>query len=139
MFPGCPPVTFCPRMPVTDMGWEVFPPGIGMALRLASEWLPRTPVWVCENGAAVPEEVTADAVHDPARTQYLAEHIAEVLRTRDSGVDVRGYYAWSLLDNIEWAEGWTKRFGIVRVEGDQRIPKDSAHWYRERVTHGRSD
>lgn len=133
MFPAAPPVSFAPRDPVTDMGWEIYPDGIGIALRMAAEWMPHTPLWICENGAAVPEEITATAVHDPIRTQYFHDHISEVVRTRESGVDIRGYYAWSMLDNIEWAEGWTKRFGIIRVDEStgERLPKDSAHWYRE--------
>lgn len=133
MFPAAPAVSFAPREPVTDMGWEIFPEGIGMALRMIAEWLPTTPLWICENGAAVPEDVTSTAVHDPIRTQYFHDHISEVLRTRAAGIDIRGYYAWSMLDNIEWAEGWTKRFGIIRVDEStgQRTPKDSAHWYRE--------
>lgn len=133
MFPAAPAVSFAPRDPVTDMGWEIYPEGIGIALRMAAEWMPHTPLWICENGAAVPEAITPTAVHDPIRTQYFHDHIAEVLRTRESGIDIRGYYAWSMLDNIEWAEGWTKRFGIIRVDEStgERLPKDSAHWYRE--------
>jgi len=79
--------------------------------------------------------VDGEDVHDPARIDYFRSHVAELLAARSAGVDVRGYYAWSLLDNLEWAEGWTKRFGIVRVEPGTlaRLPKDSAHWWRARL------
>jgi beta-glucosidase len=135
MFPACPPMTFAPRPPLTDMGWEVVPEGLGMALRRAATDLPGVPLWVCENGAAVPEQIDASGVHDPLRIDYLDRHIAQVLRTRDEGVDVRGYFAWSLLDNLEWASGWTKRFGVVRVDPTTglRTAKDSAYWYRDRI------
>ena len=133
--PGCPPMSFAPRDPVTQMGWEIYPKGLTEVLHRISEELPGVPIWVCENGGAVDEVLDAAGVHDPIRTKYLRDHISAVLRARDEGVDVRGYFAWSLLDNIEWAEGWTKRFGIVRVDLDtqQRTPKDSAHWYRSLV------
>ena len=135
MFPACPPMTFAPRPPLTDMGWEVVPEGLGMALRRAATDLPGVPLWVCENGAAVPEQIDASGVHDPLRIDYLDRHIAQVLRTRDEGVDVRGYFGWSLLDNLEWASGWTKRFGLVRVDPvtGVRTPKDSAYWYRDHI------
>jgi beta-glucosidase len=135
MFPGSPPHAFGPRPPFTDMGWEIVPSGIVDALRQISLALPGTPIWICENGAAV-EEVTDDTgIHDPMRTQYLHDHIEQALHARSEGIDVRGYYAWSLLDNLEWASGWTKKFGIVRVDpsSGERTPKDSAHWYRRQI------
>jgi len=135
MFPGAPEHAFAPRPPFTDMGWEVFPPGITMALQQVSDALPGVPIYVCENGAAVEENNDDDAIRDPIRTRYLHDHVAEVLRARKSGIDVRGYNAWSLLDNLEWASGWTKKFGIIRVDPDTgtRTPKDSAHWYRRQL------
>ena len=79
------------------------------------------------------ETSTTTGVHDPIRTAYIEDHIRAVLRARDKGFDVRGYYAWSLLDNLEWASGWTMKFGIVRVDPQtgERTPKDSALWYRD--------
>ena len=134
-YPGCPPVSFAPRVPVTAMGWEVYPEGIVDALRLAHEALPGVPLWIAENGAAYDDIVVPDGIHDVERVDYFRRHVAEVLRARDEGIDVRGYLAWSLLDNIEWAEGFTKRFGIVRVEPGTltRTPKDSALWWRDRL------
>lgn len=75
-------------------------------------------------------------VHDEARIRYLDQHLDAVADALDAGVDVRGWFVWSLLDNFEWAEGYTQRFGLVRVdvEGDQqRVPKDSYAWLRERI------
>ncbi len=134
-FPGAPPLRFVPRPPVTEMGWEIEPEGLGTALRAAAEALPGVPLWVTENGAALPDHVDDGHVHDPGRVDYFRRHLAELVRLRADGVDVRGYYAWSLLDNLEWAEGWTKRFGIVRVEPGtlNRLPKDSALWWRDRL------
>lgn len=133
-FPACPPLRFAPRPPFTDMGWEVLPEGIELALRTISDHLPGVPIWICENGAAVEEDVEPDGViHDPLRIDYIREHVRAVLRARERGFDVRGYYAWSLMDNLEWASGWTKRFGIVGVDPGTgvRTPKDSARWYRD--------
>ncbi len=134
-FPAAPPFRFRPRPPYTEMGWEVEPSGLGEVLRMVAAALPGVPVWITENGVAAPEVVGGDGVHDPARVDYFRAHVTELLAARASGLDVRGYYAWSLLDNLEWAEGWTKRFGIVRVEPGTlaRIPKDSAHWWRARL------
>lgn len=137
-YPGAPAASFAPRPPVTEMGWEVFPSGLTDTLVMISESLPGVPIWICENGAATVEEVTADAVHDPERIAYFEAHLAELMRAREQGVDVRGYFAWSLLDNIEWACGWTRRFGLIRVDEatGQRTPKDSAHWYRSVLDRG---
>lgn len=131
-FPACPPLRFAPRPPFTDMGWEIDPEAMELALRKATDHLPGVPLWICENGAAVAEETDATGIHDPIRTEYIHDHLQALLRSIDHGFDVRGYYAWSLLDNLEWASGWTKKFGIVRVDPQtgERTPKDSAHWYR---------
>ena len=92
------------------------------------------PMYVTENGAAYDDVVDADGqVHDHDRVQYLSEHYAAVHDAITDGADVRGHYVWSLLDNFEWSYGYSKRFGIVRVDFDTqlRTPKDSAHFYRE--------
>jgi beta-glucosidase len=139
-FPACPPMQFAPRPPFTDMGWEIDPEGLELALRKATDHLPGVPLWICENGAAVTEEIEDGQVHDPLRIQYIGDHLRALLRNMDRGFDVRGYYAWSLMDNLEWASGWTKKFGIVRVDPatGERTRKDSAHWYRELLA-ARSD
>ena len=92
---------------------------------------------VTENGAAFPDTTrTAEGeVDDQDRVGYLSDHIAAVERAREQGADVRGYVLWTLMDNFEWAEGYTKYFGIVHVDRDTlvRTPKASYHWYAERV------
>jgi len=134
MFPGTPPMSFAPRPPLTDMGWEVLPEGILMACEQIATALPGVPIWITENGAAVHEATREDgSVDDAWRAEYIEAHLTTLLDARDGGLDVRGYYAWSLLDNLEWASGWTKRFGLIRVDPEtgERTPKDSAHWYRD--------
>jgi beta-glucosidase len=130
MFPACPPVSFAPRGELTDMGWEVVPEGLLLALQQINEWLPGVPQWICENGMALP-----DGLKDPRRIDYLKAHIEQAIAARSQGIDVRGYFAWSLMDNLEWASGWTKKFGLIRVDlaTGERTPKDSAHWYRELI------
>ena len=128
MFPACPPVGFAPRGELTDMGWEVVPEGLLLALQQINDALPGIPQWICENGMALP-----DGLEDPRRIEYLRAHIEQAIAARSHGIDVRGYFAWSLMDNLEWASGWTKKFGMIRVdpESGERTPKDSARWYRE--------
>ncbi|MBK9739662.1 MAG: beta-glucosidase [Actinobacteria bacterium] len=131
--PACPPLRFAPRPPFTEMGWEILPEGIEMALRKITDHLPGVPLWICENGAAVQEVIDDSGIHDPMRIEYFEGHFRAVMRAAERGFDVRGYYAWSLMDNLEWASGWTKQFGIVHVDPatGTRTPKDSAAWYRD--------
>jgi beta-glucosidase len=120
-------------LPVTDMGWEIYPDGLtDLLVQLKNEY-PLPPLYITENGAAFKEVVTAEGVHDMARVEYLKSHISAVHAAIAQGVDVRGYFLWSLLDNFEWASGYAKRFGIIYVDYETlaRQPKQSAHWYRE--------
>jgi beta-glucosidase len=139
-WPGCEEVAFH-RIPgsVTDMGWPVDPTGLrDILVRLRQDY-GEVPVFVTENGAAYPDEVGPDGrVPDPERIAYLHSHLAAVHEAIAEGVDLRGYFVWSLLDNFEWAEGYAKRFGIVHVDyGTQRRTwKDSAHWYRDVISRG---
>jgi beta-glucosidase len=114
------------------MGWEVFPGGLTeLLLRLQADYrLP--PLYITENGAAYRDRLVNGRVADPDRIRYLHSHIAALADALASGVDVRGYFVWSLLDNFEWADGYTRRFGLVHVDysTQRRTPKDSAHWYR---------
>jgi beta-glucosidase len=117
---------------VTDMGWEVFPAGLPeLLVRLRADY-PLPPVYITENGAAYKDQLINGRVADVNRIRYLASHIAALATAIDAGVDVRGYFLWSLLDNFEWVDGYTKRFGIFYVDyaTGRRIPKDSAAWYR---------
>ena len=131
--PGCPPVRFAPREPLTTMGWEVNPDGLGAILRHTASALPGVPLWVAENGMALPDLVVDGQCDDPRRVDYLQRHLDQVVAVRSEGVDIRGYLAWSLFDNIEWAEGWQQRFGVVHVDPQTQVrtPKASAHWLRD--------
>jgi beta-glucosidase len=114
------------------MGWEVFPGGLSeLLVRLHGDYrLP--PVYITENGAAYKDRLIDGRVADVERISYLRSHIAAVADALDAGVDVRGYFVWSLLDNFEWVDGYSKRFGIIYVDypTQRRIPKDSAIWYQ---------
>ncbi|WP_433496053.1 GH1 family beta-glucosidase [Micromonospora sp. CA-248089] len=123
-------------LPRTAMDWEIVPESFtDLLVRLHRDY-PGTPMVITENGAAFDDEPDADGfVADDDRVGYLTEHLRAVARARAAGADVRGYFAWSLLDNFEWAYGYDKRFGIVRVDYDtqRRTPKRSALWYRDTV------
>jgi beta-glucosidase len=97
-------------------------------------------VYITENGCATADEPDADGfVQDDRRIDYLRQHLVEVRRAIGEGIDVRAYFAWSLMDNFEWGAGYRPRFGIVRVDYEtlRRIPKASARWYREVIArHG---
>jgi beta-glucosidase len=95
---------------------------------------PGVPLYVTENGAAIADEKGPDGeVHDPARVAFLDGHFRAAHRAIADGVDLRGYFVWSLLDNFEWAFGYSKRFGLIHVDFAtlERTPKDSARWYAE--------
>jgi beta-glucosidase len=123
-------------LPRTEMGWEIDAQGLhDVLLRLHREYGP-IPLYVTENGAAFADEPGPDGtVADPQRVDYLDSHFRAARRAIDDGVDLRGYFVWSLLDNFEWAWGYAKRFGLIYVDypTQRRIPKDSARWF-SRVT-----
>ena len=122
-----------PESPATSMGWTIDPDGMLQLLLGLHARYGRLPVFITENGAAFEDRVEADGIHDADRIAYLEGHIASVLRARDAGVDVQGYFLWSLLDNFEWAEGYSRRFGIVHVDRTtlDRTVKDSGRWYAD--------
>jgi beta-glucosidase len=122
--------------PVTAMDWEIVPEGFTELLVRLSREYPGTPLVITENGAAFDDEPDASGyVADHDRTAYLSSHIAAVAAARQQGADVRGYFAWSLMDNFEWSYGYAKRFGLVHVdyETQTRTPKQSALWYRDTI------
>jgi beta-glucosidase len=99
-------------------------------------------LFVTENGAAFEDGVDAQGrVRDDARVRFLDEHLRAAHRAIAGGVDLRGFFVWSLLDNFEWAEGYSKRFGIVYVDfpTQRRVAKDSARWYRDAIARGGLD
>ena len=122
--------------PYTSMGWNIAPDGLEELLVSLWEQFPEQPLMVTENGAAFEDEVADDgSVPDPERVDYLRRHFTAAHRAMERGVDLRGYFVWSLMDNFEWGYGYAKRFGIVRVDFDtlERTVKDSGLWYRDLV------
>ncbi|GAA4510173.1 GH1 family beta-glucosidase [Actinoallomurus oryzae] len=134
---GCEDVEFVRQPgPYTEMGWSIDPTGLTELLLRLHRDHPSMPVMITENVAAFDDRVDADGrVHDQRRIDYLRDHLAAVGRAMEAGADVRGYFVWSLLDNFEWAHGYSKRFGIVHVDyaTQERTWKDSAHWYRDHI------
>lgn len=132
----------------TETGWEVFPQGLTDTLTWFKQRYGDIPMYVTENGAAFfdPPVAEPDAsgerrVRDPLRMDYLQKHISAIHDAIQAGCDIRGYMVWSLLDNLEWSLGYSKRFGVVHVNyaTQDRTPKDSAKWYSNVIaTHGRS-
>lgn len=118
----------------TAMGWGVDPHGLYDLLTELGKSIPALPpIYITENGAAYDDVVVDGAVHDTLRIQYMEQHLDAVLRARADGVDVRGYFAWSLLDNFEWSFGYSQRFGLIYVDypTQERIFKDSAQWFQQ--------
>ncbi|MFZ5825465.1 MAG: GH1 family beta-glucosidase [Bacillota bacterium] len=124
--------------PVTDMGWEVYPEGMtDLLLRLHKDY-GGIDMYITENGSAYVDAIEGDRVDDPERLDYLRRHFAAAQKAIAQGVNLKGYYVWSLMDNFEWAFGYSKRFGIIYVdyETQRRIPKASALWYRQVIADG---
>jgi len=116
----------------TEMGWEVCAPALRRMLNKINNDYEVPPIYITENGASFPDEVSADGkIHDTRRLDYLKQHFIQTRLAMQDGVDVRGYMVWSLMDNFEWGHGYTKRFGIIRVdyETQKRTLKDSGEWY----------
>ena len=134
-WPGSEDVAFAPpEEAVTASGWEIHPNGLYQLLVRLHRDYPRVPLYVTENGAAFDDYVDPEGdVHDTGRIRFIDGHLRAIHRALAEGVDVRGYFVWSLLDNFEWAEGYSKRFGIVYVDypSQRRVLKDSARWYQE--------
>ena len=137
--PGASDVDFLPTPgPHTDMGWNIDPDALYETLVRLNDDYPGMPLVVTENGMACPDKVEVGPdgvkmVHDNDRIDYLRQHLDAVHRAIEEGADVRGYFAWSLMDNFEWAFGYSKRFGLLYVdyESQERVKKDSFMWYRD--------
>ncbi len=129
-----------PQHAITETGWEVHAPSFTRVLIDVLARYGRIPTYITENGAAFydPPRPINGRVDDPLRVEYLRTHLLAVREAMDAGVDIRGYYAWSFLDNFEWSLGFAKRFGLVHVDysTQQRTLKSSAHFYREIVRSG---
>ncbi|GAB1694722.1 GH1 family beta-glucosidase [Krasilnikovia sp. M28-CT-15] len=133
--PGTEGVAFRdPVGPVTDMNWQIEPAALTRLLERLHRDYHGIPLLITENGAAYPDEPGLDGrVRDAERIAYLDGHLRACHDALSAGVDLRGYFVWSLMDNFEWAEGYAKRFGIVHVDytTQARVAKDSARWYQE--------
>lgn len=124
-------------LPKTDMGWEIAPEGLRFFLeRLARDYAPDLPLFITENGMANPDRIVDGAVVDAERISYFSDHLAEICALVEAGLPIAGYYAWSLLDNYEWAFGYDKRFGLVHVDfaSQKRTPKASYHAWQQALT-----
>jgi beta-glucosidase len=121
-------------LPRTQMGWPIQPDGLRDLLRSINELAPELPLYVTENGAAYPDEPTAaGTIEDPERQAYLAQHIDVCRQVISEGLPLRGYFIWTLMDNFEWAFGFSRRFGLVYVDyaTQARTIKTSGHWLKE--------
>jgi len=121
--------------PKTAMGWDITPRGMYRMLKWVNEEYGPIPIYVTENGCATPDKVSDDGrCHDPGRIDYLEKYLGSCAEAMRDGVDLRGYFLWTFIDNFEWAHGFTQRFGIVYCDyeaSQKRIPKDSFYYYRE--------
>jgi beta-glucosidase len=116
------------------MNWEVYPDGLReLLVRLHRDYHP-VEMYVTENGCAMPDVFSSDGqVHDPRRIAYLQSHFQAMHQAIDEGAPIKGYFAWTMMDNFEWAYGYTMRFGLIYVDyaTQQRIPKDSFRFYQD--------
>ena len=134
-----------PRQPeaklgLTDMGWEIYPQGMSELLLALHREYQLPPVYITENGMAEADKLVGGRVDDARRIDYVRSHLQAIATAMEQGVDVRGYFYWSLLDNFEWNSGYAKRFGLVYVDyaTQQRTLKDSALWYRSFIARQRA-
>jgi beta-glucosidase len=135
-----PPRKFEAKLGVTDMGWEIYPQGLTELLVKLKDEYELPPIYITENGMANPDTVVEGTVPDAARIDFVVRHLGALQAAMDEGVEVAGYFLWSLMDNFEWNSGYAKRFGIIHVdyETQERTLKDSAHWYRNFISTQRS-
>jgi beta-glucosidase len=128
-----------PNVARTDIGWEIYPQAFTDLLVSLQQKYPLPPIYITENGCAAADTVTNSEVVDQMRLDYYQQHLLAVDQAIRQGVDVRGYFAWSLMDNFEWAEGYSKRFGIVYVDytTQQRVIKRSGLAYRDFIAQRR--
>jgi beta-glucosidase len=127
---------------LTEMGWEVYPPGLAYWIERIAQEYPDHDIYVTENGSAYPDTLEADGtVHDTLRTTYLQKHTRAALDALTGGAPLKGYFAWSFIDNFEWARGYTPRFGLVYNDypTQRRVVKDSGHWYARLIATGSLD
>ncbi len=117
----------------TEMGWEVYPPALYHVLEKFNKYNKIKKIIITENGAAFPDTVTNGKVFDIKRTHYIQDHLEQILKAKKNGLNVEGYFVWSLTDNFEWAEGYNARFGLIHVdfETQKRTIKNSGLWFKD--------
>jgi beta-glucosidase len=120
----------------TDIGWSIYPEGFYKVLSYITNRYGNVPIYITENGACYNDEPADGKVEDGRRIKYLKQHLAALSQAIESGVNIKRYFVWSLMDNFEWAEGYSKRFGIVHVDYQtlKRTKKDSYYWYKKTIT-----
>lgn len=120
------------NVPHTQMNWEIYPEAIYTMLKKFGAYPNVKKIYITENGAAFQDQLVNGRVHDLNRTLFLQSYIEQVLKAKNEGINVAGYFIWSFTDNFEWAEGYTPKFGIVHVDmkTQKRTIKDSGYWYR---------
>ena len=125
-----------PPEPRTDIGWEIYPQACTDLLTSLNEKYALPPIYITENGAAMADKLTDGIVNDKDRIDYYQQHLNAINTAIEKGVNVQGYFAWSLMDNFEWAEGYLKRFGIVYVDYDTQVRtvKASGLAYKDLIT-----
>ena len=125
--------------PLTGMGWEVYAPALLCKLHNYHRRY-KVPLYITENGCSVSTDAVGvdGKVHDERRIDYLRKHLAVCAQAISEGVDLRGYFEWSLMDNFEWGWGYTQRFGLIHIDYQslKRTPKDSYDWYAEAIKEG---
>ena len=130
---GYPTASFPILKKLTVMGWEVYPEGIYQIIKQFAAYPGVKKIIVTENGCAFPDEVILGKVKDLKRIDYYQRYLKQVLRAKQEGVNIGGYFCWTLLDNFEWSEGFSPRFGLVHVDfkTQKRLIKDSGYWFRD--------
>ena len=119
------------KVPITTMKWEVYPQAIYEMVKKFNQYPQIKNLMITENGAAFPDELINNEVKDTKRKQYIIENLAQILKAKNEGFKVEGYFVWTLTDNFEWAEGYHPRFGLIYIdfETQKRTIKNSGHWY----------
>ena len=119
------------KVPITTMKWEVYPQAIYEMVKKFNQYPQIKNLMITENGAAFPDELINNEVDDTKRKQYIIDNLAQILKAKNEGYNVEGYFIWTLTDNFEWAEGYHPRFGLIHIdfETQKRTIKNSGHWY----------
>ncbi|NAS12330.1 GH1 family beta-glucosidase [Poritiphilus flavus] len=129
-------LTAGPEWKLTTMNWAILPWGCKKLLEWISERYDNPPIYITENGCALDDKPEDGKVHDPVRKDYLQSYLTACHQAMEQGVDLKGYFVWSFMDNFEWALGYSKRFGITYVDYEtlERIPKESALWFKDVIS-----